>query len=111
MLINTHNKNTKPTTIKKLVLKEAKLAPWETAHTKTNTTGTGKIRVKNLPISKGFFAVEDFLRTFFLIFNFEAGFGNPHLGQVLASVETAFPHSLQFDIAITHYPTTICDYI
>jgi hypothetical protein len=30
-----------------------------------------------------------------------AGFGTPQLGQVLASVETALPHSLQLDIAIS----------
>ena len=106
MLISTHNKNTKPTTIKKLVLKESREAPLETTHTKTNTIGTGKTRVKNLPISKGFFVIESFSGAFFLIFNFEAGFVTPQLGQVFASVETAFPHSLQLDIAIFYYPTT-----
>ena len=57
MLINTHNKNTKPTTIKKLVLREAMLAPWKTEYKKNTPKGAGKTRVKNLPISKGFFAL------------------------------------------------------
>ena len=81
----------------------------KTAPTKTNTVGPGKTRVKNLPISKGFFVIESFSGAFFLIFNFEAGFDTPQLGQVFASVETAFPHSLQLDIAIIQYPTTIFD--
>ena len=111
MVINTYNKITKPTTIWKLVFQEKN--PLETAIAKTTPTGASLKKSFSVlgSLSRGFFAMENFLRTFFLIFNFEAGFGNPHLGQVLASVETAFPHSLQFDIAITHYPTTICDYI
>ena len=105
MLISTHNKNIKPTTIMTLVFQE-KNPKLKTAPTKTNTVGPGKTRLKNLPISKGFFVIESFSGAFFLIFNFEAGFATPQLGQVFASVETAFPHSLQLDIAIFYYPTT-----
>jgi len=105
MLISTHNKNTKPTTIMMLVFQE-KNPKLKTTPTATNTVGPGKTRVKNLPISKGFFVIESFSGAFFLIFNFEAGFATPQLGQVFASVETAFPHSLQLDIAIFYYPTT-----
>ena len=35
---------------------------------------------------------------------FFTGFGTPQLGQVLAKVETALPHSLHLDIAIIRYP-------
>ena len=37
---------------------------------------------------------------------FLVGLGTPQLGQVFARVETAFPHSLQFDIAIVPYTST-----